>query len=241
MSKSRREFLTITSAAILGTAALTRLQAQSSSNLPPGAPSAFGAGPAFGPEVNATTFLEAEKLVQFSMNDAERAEAADSWRKTMAALHERRVGPRKLALESTLSPATEWNPMLPGVKAGPQRDQFVRSKAENDSLPAKDEDIAFATVTQLSHWIETRKLTFRAPDADLSGAAGAIQSAAAVRNHDHARSGASTSQAGRRRNCPRQVSRPAAWHSVGRERSSRYGGHSDNIWRGAIPQSRSER
>ena len=158
-ANSRREFLSLTSLSILGAAAFARMQAQSPSNLPPGAPSAFGAGPAFGPEVNATTFLEAEKLVQFSMNDAERAEAADSWRKTMAALYERRVGPRKLALESTLSPATEWNPMLPGVKAGPQRDQFIRSKAANTSLPAKDEDIAFATVTQLSHWIETRKLT----------------------------------------------------------------------------------
>ncbi|HEV2470835.1 MAG TPA: amidase [Candidatus Sulfotelmatobacter sp.] len=159
MSKSRREFLTLSSLAMLGTPALARLQAQSPSNLPPGAPSAFGAGPAFGPEVSVTTFAEAEKLVQFPMNDAERAEAAGSWQKTMASVYERRVGPRKLALESTLSPATEWNPMLPGVKTGPQRDQFIRSKAANSSLPAKDQDIAFATVSELSHWIETRQLT----------------------------------------------------------------------------------
>jgi len=159
MSKSRREFLTLTSLAVLGAPALARLQAQSSSNLPPGAPSAFGAGPAFGPEVSVTTFAEAEKLVQFPMNDSERTEAADSWRKTMASVYERRVGPRKLELESTLSPATAWNPILPGVKAGPQRDRFIRSKFANTSLPAKDEDIAFATVTQLSHWIEKRQLT----------------------------------------------------------------------------------
>jgi Asp-tRNA(Asn)/Glu-tRNA(Gln) amidotransferase A subunit family amidase len=159
MSKSRREFLTLTSLAVLGAPALARMQAQNPSNLPPGAPSAFGAGPAFGPEVTVTTFAEAEMLVQFPMNDAERSEAAGSWRKTMASVYERRVGPRKLALESALAPATEWNPMLPGINSGPQRDRFVRSEAANTSLPAKDEDIAFAPVTQLSRWIETRQLT----------------------------------------------------------------------------------
>jgi Asp-tRNA(Asn)/Glu-tRNA(Gln) amidotransferase A subunit family amidase len=39
------------------------------------------------------------------------------------------------------------------------RDHFLRSTAENTSLPTSDEDIAFATVTQLSRWIESRKLT----------------------------------------------------------------------------------
>ena len=158
MSKSRREFLTITSLGVLGAAAVSRIQAQNMSTLPPGAPSAFGAGPAFGPEVSTTTFAEAEKLVQFSLTDSERAMAAASWRKTLASLYERRVGPRKLALEDGLAPATTWNPMLRGIKPVAEKDRFVRSRAET-SLPAKDEDIAFATVTQLSRWIESRKLS----------------------------------------------------------------------------------
>ena len=158
MSKSRREFLTITSLGVLGAAAASRMHAQNMSTLPPGAPSAFGAGPAFGPEVSATTFAEAEKLVQFPLTDSERAMAAASWRKTLASLYERRVGPRKLALEETLAPATSWNPILRGMKSVAERDRFVRSRAET-SLPAKDEDIAFASVTQLSRWIESRKLT----------------------------------------------------------------------------------
>src|SRR6201997_558386 len=158
MSKSRREFLTITSLGVLGAAAASRMHAQNMSTLPPGAPSAFGAGPAFGPEVSATTFAEAEKLVQFPLTDSERAMAAASWRKTLASLYERRVGPRKLALEETLAPATTWNPMLRGMKPVVEKDRFVRSRAET-SLPAKDEDIAFATVTQLSRWIESRKLS----------------------------------------------------------------------------------
>jgi Asp-tRNA(Asn)/Glu-tRNA(Gln) amidotransferase A subunit family amidase len=159
MSKSRREFLTITSLGALAAAASYRGYAQNPSDLPPGAPPAFGTGPAVGPEVSVTTFAEAEKLVQFELNSAERTLAADSWRKMMAGLYERRMGPRKLALESTLAPASHWNPVLPGQHAGPQREQFLRSKKDPGPLPVNDADIAFSSVTQLSRWIETRKLT----------------------------------------------------------------------------------
>lgn len=164
MAKSRRQFLTVTSLGMLGAAATLRghgqnLVGQDQEALPPGAPPAFGAGPAVGPEVSVTTFVESEKLVQFEMTAAERSVAAASWRKTMAALYERRTGPRKLALETTLAPATRWNPVLPGQKSGPERDRFVRSPIDSAPLPARDEDIAFAPVTHLSRWIETRKLT----------------------------------------------------------------------------------
>jgi Asp-tRNA(Asn)/Glu-tRNA(Gln) amidotransferase A subunit family amidase len=159
MSKSRRQFLAATSLTLLGAAAASLSKAQVSTDLPPGSPSAFGTGPAVGPEVTVSTFAEAEKLVQVSLSDAERAMAAASWRKTMAGLYERRTGPRKLALESTLAPASRWDPVLPGQKILPQRDRFVRSKVDPGPLPANDEDIAFAPVTQLSRWIETRKLT----------------------------------------------------------------------------------
>jgi Asp-tRNA(Asn)/Glu-tRNA(Gln) amidotransferase A subunit family amidase len=116
-------------------------------------------GPAVGPEVSPTTFAEAEKLVQVEMTDGEREMAANSWRKTMAFLYERRTGPRKVVLPSTLAPATQWNPALPGLKIGPERDRFVRSNVDPGALPARDEDIAFASVSQLSRWIEHRKLT----------------------------------------------------------------------------------
>ena len=167
--KSRRQFLTVTSLGVLGAAAALRSPGQNAAgqnpagpnpqDLSPGAPPAFGAGQPVGPEVSTTTFVEAEKLVQFEMNATERAVAAGSWRKTMAAIYERRTGPRKLALENTLAPASGWNPVLPGQKTGPERDRFVRSQIDPGTLPVHDEDIAFASVTQLSRWIETRKLT----------------------------------------------------------------------------------
>ena len=159
MSKSRRQFLAATSLTLLGAAVGSLSKAQVSSDLPPGSPSAFGTGPAVGPEVTVSTFAEAEKLVQVSLSNAERAMAAASWRKTMAGLYERRTGPRKLAFAPTLAPASRWDPVLPGQETLPQRDRFIRSDADPGPLPANDADIAFAPVKQLSRWIETRQLS----------------------------------------------------------------------------------
>jgi hypothetical protein len=93
------------------------------------------------------------------MTDAERTMAATTWRRSMAAMLERRTGPRKVPLDAALAPATRWNPVLGGMTVGPQRDRFGRSKSDAVPLPTSDDDIAFAPVTHLSRWIETRKLT----------------------------------------------------------------------------------
>jgi len=172
MAKSRREFLTDASAGLFGVTIAAHAQnqkpttkpaaSQSATSAPgeqPGTPSAFGTAPAVGPEVSPETFAEAERLVRVELTEAERTQAAGNWRRAMAALYERRTGPKKVALESTLSPASRWDPVLPGMKAGPDRDQFIRSKTDPGPLPKRDEDIAFASVTQLSQWIESKKLT----------------------------------------------------------------------------------
>src|ERR1700693_973464 len=128
MAKSRREFLTDASAGLFGAAVVLHAQdqkpatpqsvppqsaasspGQQAMNPPPGTTSAFGTAPAVGPEVSPATFAEAEKLVRVEMTEAERAQAAGNWRKSMAALYERRTGPKKVALESTLSPAWRWH------------------------------------------------------------------------------------------------------------------------------------
>jgi Asp-tRNA(Asn)/Glu-tRNA(Gln) amidotransferase A subunit family amidase len=158
MLKSRRKFLATTSLGLVGAAIARRSPAQEST-LPPGAPSAFGMGPAVGPEVSPVTFAEAEKLVRVQLTDSERTMAADTWRRTMASLYERRTGPRKLTLEANLAPASRWNPVLPGIKIAETQDRFLPTHPDPDPLPSRDEDIAFATVTQLSRWIEQRKLS----------------------------------------------------------------------------------
>ena len=112
-----------------------------------------------GPAVSAGTFAEAEKLAQVTLTDAQRAMAASSWRTSMAFLLERRAGPRKVPIDASVAPGTKWNPALPNEKTGPSRDRFVRSAADSAPLPSNDDDIAFAPVTRLSRWIETKKLT----------------------------------------------------------------------------------
>lgn len=158
---TRRQFLIRAPLGLLGTVAACQGKSQepkSTGTSTPGAPPTFGTAPAVGPEVSPTTFAEAEKLAQVTMTDAERSMAAASWRKSMASSLERRTGPRKVKLESELAPATRWNPVLPGQTTASDRDQFIRSTSDPGPLPSSDTEIAFAPVTHLSRWIETRKL-----------------------------------------------------------------------------------
>ena len=160
MSRSRREFLAQASLSVLGAAAVASSSyAQQTQEPPPGVPPAFGTAPPVGPEVSPNTFAEAEKLERVEMSAAERAEAAGNWRSAMAPLYERRTGPLKMDLEPTLAPYSLWNPVLPGEKPAPQRDQFIWSKSDPGPLPSREEDIAFAPVSRLSRWIEKRQLT----------------------------------------------------------------------------------
>jgi len=157
---TRRDFLTLASLAALS----TTLESQSGQQPPqnqttPGAPTAFGTSPAVGPEVSAATFSEAEKLVQVEMTTADLAQAAGNWRVAMAGLYEPRTGPRKIAFRDTDSPASLWNPTIPSVHLKPQPKIFARSADPHIPLPQDEEKIAYAPVTQLSRWIESRQLT----------------------------------------------------------------------------------
>ena len=166
MPESRRDFLARTAAGIVGAAAATASSASAQSVPAPattpvaGTPPAFGTAPPVGPEVTPATFSEAEKLMRIEMSAADRAQAAGNWRQAMAGVYERRTGPRKVALEPSISPGSRWDPRIPGVSApGPASDRFVRSVAAPGPLPKRDEDIAFAPVTSLSRWVESRALT----------------------------------------------------------------------------------
>ena len=159
MTKSRREFLITSSAAILAAAAAPQLEAQNPAEQQPGAPPAFGTAPAVGPEVSAGTIAEAEKLVRIEMTARDRAQAAQNWRNSMAALYERRTGPRKISIADSVAPYSQVNPVLPGHKGGPAEDRFVRSNADPGPLPSDDAEIAFAPVWKLARWIQARKLT----------------------------------------------------------------------------------
>src|ERR1700735_3075359 len=122
MANSRREFLTKTSMSLLGAAMMNNAaEAATGKQTPetPGAPPAFGTSAPVGPAVTPETFAEAEKLVQVEMKPKDLAQAAGNWQQSMAAVCERRVGPRKLHIEEDVAPATVWNPTLPGTASGP--------------------------------------------------------------------------------------------------------------------------
>ncbi|MEO8563426.1 MAG: amidase [bacterium] len=159
---TRRQFLIKAPLGLAGAIAACRVDEQTPAGKAaetPGAPPAFNTAPPVGPEVTPTTFAESEKLMQVTLTDAQRQMATNSWRTSMAALYERRVGPRKLALEPEVAPATRWTPGMAGEPMGPTADHFARASVDPGPLPTSDDEIAFAPVSRLSRWIETRKLT----------------------------------------------------------------------------------
>jgi Asp-tRNA(Asn)/Glu-tRNA(Gln) amidotransferase A subunit family amidase len=109
--------------------------------------------------VTAQTFVEAARLVQVEMTPRDLAQAAGNWQQSLASVYERRTGPRKLHIEETIAPATVWNPTLPGTSSGPAQDRFSAGGGSVPTLPAADEDIAFAPVSSLSAWIKARQIT----------------------------------------------------------------------------------
>ena len=172
------------------------------------------------------------------MSTAEREMAAESWRRAMAPLLERRVGPRKVAIDAEIAPATLWNPVFAGDSSGPAVDKFVRSTSASVPLPASDADIAFAPVTQAVALDRTEGSHLRAPDEHLPAPHRAVRSEAPVRHHAHEGCRARAGETGRRGNRGREVSRATARHSVRREGSARYGGHRDDLRCGAVQEPR---
>jgi Asp-tRNA(Asn)/Glu-tRNA(Gln) amidotransferase A subunit family amidase len=158
---SRRQFLLAAPLGIVGASlACRRGERGSAPSTPmtPGAPPTFATAPESGPEVSPSTFAEAEKLAQIAMTQAERVQAAGSWRRAMAPILERRTGPRRVALEDEIAPGSRWDPRSLDSR-GPARDLFVRSQGDAPALPSNDTDIAYAPVMQLSQWIADKKLS----------------------------------------------------------------------------------
>ena len=112
-----------------------------------------------------------------------------------------------------------------------RQDRFVRSKSDPGSLPAKDEDIAYAPLTKLSRWIETRQITSerltRIYLDRLERFNPKLRCAITITRELALKQAKQADQeiaAG-------QVSRAAARNSLGRERSARHSGNPDHVWR----------
>src|ERR1044071_7804606 len=111
---TRRQFLIKAPLAALVTAAACRsdqMPAAAQTAPPsatPGAPPTFGTGAGSGPAVTPATSAEAEKLMQVTLTPAERQQAADSWRQSMAPYLGRRTGPGKVPIRAAGTPAGVW-------------------------------------------------------------------------------------------------------------------------------------
>jgi Asp-tRNA(Asn)/Glu-tRNA(Gln) amidotransferase A subunit family amidase len=111
--------------------------------------------------VSAETFVEAEKLVQVEMSAKDMAQAAGNWQQSMAAVLERRTGPRKIVLVDGDVPASVWLPAGPHTGGLMGYDNIVECKVATSTtpLPKDDVDIAFSSVAQLSGWIKEKKIS----------------------------------------------------------------------------------
>jgi Asp-tRNA(Asn)/Glu-tRNA(Gln) amidotransferase A subunit family amidase len=162
MAGSRRDFLTKGSMGLVGAAMVEKVAHGKQVPSTPGAPPAFGTAAPVGPAVDAETFAQAEKLMQVAMTAKDRAQAAGNWQQSMAAVLERRTGPRKLALGYEDAPAMVWNPgaiALPSVPTSVRQALPDATVAAAVPLPADDASIAFAPVHHLAEWIRTKQLT----------------------------------------------------------------------------------
>jgi Asp-tRNA(Asn)/Glu-tRNA(Gln) amidotransferase A subunit family amidase len=149
---SRRGFLAkgLGVAACVAPATLVKAAVSSELTGDPGEPQA-GAADAITP----TTIKEAEKIHAVHFSPPQRQELAASLPTQVKSVVKLRRVPRPFALQ----PAIHFDPRLPGVPYPQQRNFLRPTSAEAPPLPRDDSDVAYAPVTQLSHWIRTRQLT----------------------------------------------------------------------------------
>lgn len=105
----------------------------------------------FGPEIVAAA--EALAAVEYTMQ--ERVQLMDGLEAQLARLRSL----RGLGLENHEAPAERFDPRLPETVV--PSEYRCEVEVPTSSLPTEDVDVAFASVGELSHWIERRELTSR--------------------------------------------------------------------------------
>ena len=144
-----------------GSAAIAACSPRSNSELPDGD---LWAG--FDDRITERTLAEAEKLFGLQFSEAERQqilgdaveESNDGFFvKQIASLTKRRAQD----IPNTLAPAMTFDPRLPGVSYANQDNNVVLISEEIAALPADQADIAFASVKQQSHWMNTGQISSR--------------------------------------------------------------------------------
>ncbi|WP_300391778.1 amidase [Henriciella sp.] len=141
-SSTRRDLLKVGAAGLTGLAAASRATAQEN-----------GAGP-----VTPSRIAEAETLAGVNYTDAEREQMIPTIEEQLSAIQQLRA----LEKPNGLAPAQTFDPRLPG-KTYPTGGEGVveTSPVAERPLPMDEDDVAFASVRQLSAWIRGGLLTSR--------------------------------------------------------------------------------
>ena len=108
-------------------------------------------------EFDAETIAAAERMMGVQYTEAERALMQGNLAPQIQSARKR----RELDFPNDLAPATRFDPRLPGFRAPAPQRPLRWSEPDPGTLPQGDEDIAFAPVTHLAHWIRTGALTSR--------------------------------------------------------------------------------
>ena len=107
--------------------------------------------------ISTTTIRDAEELAGISYTDAEREQMVSDLEARLDILKQL----RSVEKPNSLAPATVFDPRLPGVDYGIiPNSKITVSSYEVTARPAND-DIAFATLTQLATWLGAGTLTSR--------------------------------------------------------------------------------
>lgn len=155
---SRRAFL-LSTGAIAATTVLTRrgmaadVQPPRQTDAPD--PAMQETEPEIASDITLQTIAEAEKLAGVTFTRGERKLILQG----MAEEVQRLLARRSLDLPNGLAPAPLFDPRLPDMVFDEPQRPLVRSNDVVDTLPQREEDIAFAPVTKLSRWIERRELS----------------------------------------------------------------------------------
>jgi Asp-tRNA(Asn)/Glu-tRNA(Gln) amidotransferase A subunit family amidase len=118
----------------------------------------------FDERITERTLAEAEKLLGLQFTEDERrlmlgggpVEADDGLFSGRVANSQRW---REIDKPNALAPATVFDPRLPGVEYPAQADSVTLFEEPLADRPASDEDVAFASLKQLAHWLDRGQLT----------------------------------------------------------------------------------
>ncbi|MCJ9428149.1 amidase [Kordiimonas marina] len=98
----------------------------------------------------------AEKLMDVHYTPAERAQIFDTLEEAVDRIRLRRA---HVKLTEHDVPALIFDPRLPGRTYAAQENKVTLAGGKPGALPKRDEDIAFAPLTALSHWVHTGQIT----------------------------------------------------------------------------------